>query len=263
MTFHYERRLDRALYHLKSFEAETAAWREENPHRTWTELDDEVGKKFLWAEIVKSPPDKLGLIAGDCIHNLRAALDNLTFELAVSYRKGRLSSGIERNSGFPILSNDIANDPKSLEEFNRRTGGIDPLAKAEIEALQPYKRGDRFRTDPLWQLNKLSNEDKHRLPHSTHFVHVSSLAFFPPESISIDEVEYLFNTFDSRAPIARYPAFDSTGAEVEMDFAASFDVCFDISAPKTLWLRSIPDALKVIHRHIVNKVLPRLVCFLD
>ncbi len=263
MTFHHERRLARALYHLESFEAETAAWREEHPHRTWTELDAESGKKFLWAEIVKSPPDRLGLIAGDCIHNLRSALDNLAFQLALAHNKGRLSNNIERYSGFPILSNDIARDPESLKTFNKMTRGIDPLAKAEIEGLQPYKRGNRFSTDPLWQLNKLDIEDKHRLPHSTRLVHVSALAFFPPESIGIDEVEYLFTTFDSNAPIARYPAFDNTGAEVDMDFTATFGVCFDIRAPKTLRTRSIPDTLKVIHRHIVNKVLPQLECFLD
>jgi hypothetical protein len=149
-----------------------------------------------------------------------------------------------------------------LAKFDNMTGGIDPLAKAEIERLQPYKRRDRFRTDPLWQLNQLDIEDKHRLPHSARLVHVSALDFFPPEGIDIDEVEYLFNTFDSRAPIARYPALDSTGAEVEMGFSATFDVCFDVRAPKSLWMRSIPDTLKVIRRHIVNKVLPPLEDFL-
>jgi hypothetical protein len=48
-----------------------------------------------------------------------------------------------------------------------------------------------------------------------------------------------------------------------MDFAATFNVCFGIRAPKILWMRSIPDTLTVIHRHIVNKVLPRLEGFLD
>jgi hypothetical protein len=183
MTFHYERRLDRALYHLKSLEAETAAWREEHPHRTWTELDAETGKKFLWAEIVKAPPASLGLIAGDCLHNLRNALDNLAFQLALAHKKGRLSNDIEGASGFPIFPTDPAKakSPKPLEKFNNMTGGIAPLAKAEIEGLQPYKRGDRFCTDPLWQLNKLNVEDKHRLPHSTRLVHVSALAFFPPQ----------------------------------------------------------------------------------
>jgi hypothetical protein len=163
MTFHYERRLERALYHLERFEAEREAWREESPHRTWSEPDVESGKKWLYAEVLKPPPVNLSLVAGDCIHNLRAALDNLAFELALAHTKGPLSAKVEGDSAFPILSTDIAQDPDSLKKFNRMTGGIDPLAKAGIEGLQPYKRKDRFRSHPLWQLNKLSVEEKHRL----------------------------------------------------------------------------------------------------
>jgi hypothetical protein len=35
---------------------------------------------------------------------------------------------------------------------------------AIIKALQPYNRGTAYRDDPLWQLNELSNIDKHRVP---------------------------------------------------------------------------------------------------
>jgi hypothetical protein len=164
VTFHYQRRLDRAIHHLEGFEAEREAWREESPHRTWSELDVERGEKWLWAEVLKPPPVSLSLIAGDCIHNLCAALDNLAFELALAYSERPLSAKVEGDSAFPILNKDIAQDTNSLKKFDRMTVGIDPLAKAEIEGLQPYKRGDGFRTHPLWQLNKLSVEDKHRCP---------------------------------------------------------------------------------------------------
>jgi hypothetical protein len=92
---------------------------------------------------------------------------------------------------------------------------------------------------------------------------VSTLAFFVPEGIDTDEVEYLFYAFEDRAPIARYPTFDSTGKEVHMDFVPSLDVGFGRRAPRPIWGHSIPDTLRLIHRHITNKVLPRLVCFLN
>jgi len=47
-----------------------------------------------------------------------------------------------------------------------------------------------------------------------------------------------------------------------MDFTTSFDISFGQRAPKRLWGRSIPDVLRVIHRHITNKVLPPLKDFL-
>jgi hypothetical protein len=259
MTFHHERRLDRALYHLESFKAERAAWREERPHRFWTEFDAKRGKKVIWAQVIKPPPASLSLIAGDCIHNLRAALNNLAFELALAKAKGPLPSKVADDSGFPIFHKDPVNNPNSLKKFNDMTRGIDPLAKAVIEGLQPYKRGDRFRSDPLWQLNRLEAIDKHRLPHVITLNNLSALSFFEPNGIGIDEIEVALRYFDSSAPIAEYPAFDSTGAEVHVNFTAAFDVCFSKGVPDRLVSESIVATLEGFHRYIINEVLPPLV----
>ena len=101
--------------------------------------------------------------------------------------------------------------------------GIDERAQTVIKRLQPYKRGDAFRGDRLWQLNELENVDKHRLPHATTLNNLSTLSFFEPDGIGTDEIEVLFRYFDSSAPIAEYPAFDSSGAEVNVDFNAASD----------------------------------------
>lgn len=264
MIFHHERRLDRALYHLDSFKAELAAWRETGAHTVRTELEAESNEKVIWAQVIKPPPASLSLIAGDCIHNLRAALDNLAFGLALAKAQGPLPSEVEAASGFPIFSSDPAqaNSPKPLQKFNDMIRCIDPRAKTIIEGLQPYKRADGFRTDPLWQLNKLESIDKHRLPHTVTLNNLSTLSFFDPEGIGLDEVEILWRYFDSSAPIARYPAFDSTGAEVHVHFTAAFDVCFSEGVPGPLLFVSIRDTLEGFHRYIVNKVLPPLTPFL-
>jgi hypothetical protein len=264
MTFHHERRLDRALYHLESLKAERAAWREERPHRFWTEFDAESGKKVIWAQVLKPPPASLSLIAGDCSHNLRAALDNLAFELALRYTKGPLPSKIADASGFPIFHEDPTKnpDPRPLQKFDNMVRGIDPRAKTVIEGLQPYNREDGFWRDRLWQLNKLETIDKHRLPHATTLNNLSALSFFVPDGIGAEEVQSLFRYFDSSAPIAEYPAFDSTGAEVHVDFTAAFDVCFSEGVPDWLLSKSIPGTLEGFHRYIVGTVLPALAPFL-
>ncbi|MDQ3662011.1 MAG: hypothetical protein M3454_13325 [Actinomycetota bacterium] len=263
VTYHHERRLDRALHHLESLKAERAAWREESPHRLWTEFEAESGENVLWADILKPPPARLSLIAGDCIHNLRAALDNLAFELALAYTKERpLPGNIEGKSAFPIFSNDIADDPDLRKNFDRMTRGIGPRAKAYIEELQPYKRGDGFRSDRLWQLNQLSREDKHRLPHAASLNNLSTLTYFVPDNIGHEEVRVLLRNFDNSAPVARYPARDSTGAEVHMNFTAAFDVCFSGRTDKRLWGEPILGTLEGIHRHILRSILPVLTPYL-
>jgi hypothetical protein len=261
----HERRLDRALYHLESFKAERRAWLEEDPHRFRTELDAERGKNVIWAQVITPPPDSLSLIAGDCIHNLRASLDNLAFELALAYTKGPLPNEAEADSGFPIFSSDPAESSKSwpLKKFNDMIRCIDPLAKAEIERLQPYKRRDGFRRDRLWQLNKLESIDKHRLPHTATLNNLSTLSYFEPSGIGIEEIETLFAFFDHSAPIAEYPAFDSTGAEVRVDLKGTFDICFSQGVPNQFLGKSIAGTLEGFYRHIVSTVRPVLIPFLS
>jgi len=264
VTFAHERRLDRALHHLESFKAERAAWREESPHRFWTEFDAESGKKVIWAQVLKPPPVSLSLFAGDCIHNLRASLDNLAFQLALAHTEGPLSSRDERASGFPIFETDPikGTDKRPLKRFENMIRCIDPRAKTVIEKLQPYNRPDGFDGDRLWQLNELENIDKHRLPHPATLNNLSALSYFEPDGIGIEEIEPLFRWFDESAPIAQYPAFDSTGAEVNVYFTAAFDVCFSHGVPLPLMGDSIPSTLDAFYRHIVNNVLPQLRPFL-
>jgi hypothetical protein len=259
MSYHHQSRLDRALYHLESLKEKRDAWRDENPFRTWTEHDADGTKKVLWVEVLKAPPvTQLSLIIGDCLHNLRSALDNLAFELALAHKGERLSKTMERDSGFPILPK--CSD-QALKNLNRNLRGVDPTAKTIIQGLQPYNRGEGFATnDPLWQLNQLNVEDKHRLPHVT-LLGTASLSYWV-QGFEADEIEPFFPVIQDRAPIARYPAIDNTGAEVNVQLTPTFSVAFGQRAPKQLRGLSIPDALARIHRHITRKVLRPLAPFL-
>jgi len=256
MTFHHERRLGRALYHLESLKDEVDAWREENPYRTWSEPDIDGTKRLLWVEVLTPPPsNELSLIIDDCIHNLRSALDNLIVELAIARKGGPVSNSIESDSAFPIFLKETPG------EFDRMLRGVSPRAKTEIERLQPYSRWNHANNDPLWQLNKLSVQDKHRLPHVTLFG--TAFISFWVEGFGADEIEPIFAPVKDRAPIARYPAVDKTGAEVNVNLTPSFDICFGERAPKQLRGMPVTHRLSHIHRYITDTVLPPLRPFLN
>ena len=144
-----------------------------------------------------------------------------------------------------------------------KSGASTQERQAIIKRLQAHNRGDRSRSDPHWQLNELSNVEKHRLPHAATLNNLSTPTFFAPYNIDVDEIHVLTASFDSGAPIAEYPAFDSTGAEVNMHFTTAFDVAFSKGAPQRLWGSSIPKTLKAIHGHTIDKVLPPLTPFLN
>jgi hypothetical protein len=141
VIYHHQRRLDRALFHLEDLKAEVNTWLKERPHRTWTVTEDDVPKKYFYCQVLRKPHSHLSLIVGDCVHNLRSALDNLAFELALAHKRGALSKGIQRDSAFPILRQDIERDENSMKRFKTMTRGMCSDAKTVIEQLQPYKRG--------------------------------------------------------------------------------------------------------------------------
>ncbi len=253
--FGHELKLNWASYHLDSLEAKVREWRERHTHRYDSHFDHESGKQFVYIRFPEPVPTEFRLIVGDCLHNLRSALDNLAIDLAISYKGEPLPSNIESDSGFPIF---VEENPSKL---NKMLGGVNPCAKTVIEGLQPYRRGQKFRNDPLWQLNKLSNIDKHRLPHPTLFA-TAGFGFVVPMGVAVDEIEPIFGPVKDRAPIARHPAVDDTGAEVNMQFTPTLSIAFGQTAPKQLRGLPVPDRLSHIHRHIVRKVLSPLGEFL-
>jgi hypothetical protein len=110
---------------------------------------------------VKTPvlpaiPEHFSLILGDAVQNMRAALDYLIYQLAKLDDPG---VDHEKITMFPVFS-----DPGEFRRNGvRRIRMLSPDHQARIEALQPYKRGNRAARHPLARLIDLSDHDKHRL----------------------------------------------------------------------------------------------------
>lgn len=116
-------------------------------------------------EITDPPDERLPVVIGDVVHNMRSALDHLL--VALRPRRYRY------NKGFPILVDDPwdgqftkrkLTDIASYEEAVR---GLSVEAETLIKSMQPYQARAEGR-DPLHNgLNvicRLDNRDKHREP---------------------------------------------------------------------------------------------------
>jgi hypothetical protein len=251
MTFHHESRFDRALHHLESLKTESRAWGKEHPYRMWTDFDVDPNYKLSWIEVLNPPPPELSLIIGECIHNLRSTLDNLAFELALAGNLGKpLPDKVAENSAFPIFSE----RKKFVKKRKSLIGCIPPRAQTIIQDLQPYNRGDGFWRDPLWHLYELSNMDKHRLPHVVHVTQLAQ-AFFVPENLTADDIEFIAGSIESRAPIARFPAIDTTGAEVDVQPAPSIGIAFGQQVPRYLRGMAVPMRLSYISDYILTRAV--------
>lgn len=150
----------RARHHLDQLQRYADRYRKD-PYTVTKEDNNQFG-----VEITRISLKKLDLMlaisVGEYVHSLRSALDHLAWQLGLL--SGRTHS---RASAFPLHAHDTTKD---RERFMRATWNIPCEAVEIIKTLQPYNRGKDMKSDPLWQLNKLDNLDKHVTVGSSHTV---------------------------------------------------------------------------------------------
>lgn len=163
-------KLDRAGQHLAAFHDETTRVAERQGWAVVKQVESD-GAEHVWrAQNIGSLPVSLAITAGDCLFNLRSALDHLVYELSLPV------GGVERCE-FPIFD-----DPEKFaaKKRNGEPTGVSGLFKmrgmtddqqAIVESLQPYNAGDaddlvtRATCDYLGVLHDFNNIDKHRALH--------------------------------------------------------------------------------------------------
>jgi hypothetical protein len=148
----------RAKKHLTTLKREITRYLNSKPY------DFNVDRKGQTITVTRAiinvePPSALSCILGDCVGNLRAALDYIAWQLAVKHHPS-LAVGVQRDVSFPIC--DTANafkDNRAVKALKTKYG-ISAAAISEIESVQPYSTGDHN----LATLSTLVNQDKHCLP---------------------------------------------------------------------------------------------------
>jgi hypothetical protein len=151
-------KLDRADEHFKALQAEIETFVQGQTDGARGELQDIDGQTFyvMEAHTVAQVPDRIGLILGDAIQNLRSALDHTVWQLVL------LGGGKpDKRNQFPIFSK-APTTPREIDSWERSVRGISGSDLALIEGVQPHRRPDPS-TQPLAVLSDLSNTDKHRV----------------------------------------------------------------------------------------------------
>src|SRR5215217_1723251 len=141
-------KIERAKKHFRDLEAARNRFINPYPDVITSDPDPDTGDSVFKVVNIRTPPDKLGLIAGDVIHNLRSALDHLAYQLV-------LVNGREPTirTGYPIFKT-----AKSYETDKAgKVKGMSDAAIHAIDATEPYGGG----TDELYRLHTLDITDKH------------------------------------------------------------------------------------------------------
>jgi hypothetical protein len=152
-------KIDRAQSHFHAVKAALKVVLGTKPKTQHVAFQIHLERQELISTIPKAPPvdPALALMIGDCIHNLRSALDHLVYQLAL--QNGTGSEAAEKTF-FPVYLTQTEFDSrvkKLVKPF------ISDAAFAELQKSQPYTAYDVPEEADIWILHKLDIIDKHRL----------------------------------------------------------------------------------------------------
>lgn len=150
-------KLARAIDHAARLQSEVRLWIAEQPIGTRAELSDDRRLWTLKVVVNERPPiQRWSTIIGDCIHNLRSALDSAVWEFACYSGS---APARPHQIQFPIV--DKPND--WIRTAERQLAGVPSEVVERIRVMQPFMHpeDDRARHAAV-MLQFISNTDKHR-----------------------------------------------------------------------------------------------------
>jgi hypothetical protein len=148
-------RLKRADQHLRTLDRKQSAFLDKEDRSIGGYFDANTSEYVFRVE-GEMPDPRIGLFVGEFAHNLRAALDNLVWQLV------RLRGGSPtRRTEFPIYES-----RKRYRDRGRGAlRGVSADDRAAIEVIQPFEAGEGAPDTYLALLAWLNNVDKHRFLH--------------------------------------------------------------------------------------------------
>jgi hypothetical protein len=162
------RKLDRAQHHFADLQAWINGLPPPDPHLGYLRVgvhDDPEYRFRYFCNVIAPGIDDCSVILGDCLFNIRSALDHV----AVS----SVPAAYQKEAQFPIMRQmpiDAARAADGATEkvstWRRQTKGMTAVVLAYVESCQPWHQAARDGTEPddhpLAALAKLQNADKHR-----------------------------------------------------------------------------------------------------
>ena len=142
-------KIKRANQHVHDLQAAVNTFAERKSNRVITEVDKKAGKTVFKAQITEDIPPEISAIIGDCVHNLRTALDYIICTAVVT--NGRQ---ITRRHGFPIA---LSQKKFETDCVSKIAGTSQEVARL-VRRLKPYKGG----CEPFWIIHNLDALDKHQ-----------------------------------------------------------------------------------------------------
>lgn len=226
-------KLDRAEQHLNMLNSQIGDFFQRAPYFVSYERKPDGSEHIFRIHSKETPPLAFGLLIGDCLQNMRTALDHLAWQLAILSGK----SSPDTRTAFPICAT------KEAFEGGRTKPKLKDLSaeyRAVIKRLQPFRIGREARDHWLWHLNELARIDRHRVLHIVGGIQSEADLSAQTRDRDNNPVVYplgelgqthtidmsiSYAPFKDGAEIARF-GLSPPNTEVEMNYEPTFIVAF-------------------------------------
>lgn len=251
-------KVERAAHHLEELEQqirriESAPFKlaktkdSSNGDRVWVMETTAIAEHLLGVSMY-------GVIIGDFVHNLRSALDHAVWKLANPPSKA---------NAFPVCFSESGSGESFYGTANEAGLGVRRLRNVPNPAfdfvadVQPYNRlKDR---DPLWELNEMWNEDKHRT-----LLVVANPSWSTPFVVATKDGRDVYpgeikdKNPDNSAEVFRLDA--NSDSEVIVGVPGKVDIRF--ASPPVMVNRVVMPTLGWILKYVSEVILPGLESYL-
>jgi hypothetical protein len=226
-------RMDRAVEHGNELLREISNFLETNPYEVAHEYDTQplpnefppgppvIGIHRYRAKVLSEVPDRISILAGDVLKDLRSALDYVAWQMALA-----TTADPPQTTAFPIF----AKEKLYLRDRARFIGAIDPAIHPVFDSVQPYHAGDNTLDHPLWVLHRMANDDKHKVPHVVGSLPVSVGSERPSPDVDMF-VSSRYGAFDEDDVIASVAFYRGIDPKTEPKMSIAFGVAFGKDTP--------------------------------
>jgi hypothetical protein len=255
-------KLNRAGHHIDAIERDLAGGLTDPQPRRLSRRTLRGGREYRFYVADAAPDldvDAWAVEIGDCLFNLRAALDHLVFQLHVRRFRGRVPPPGEHDSAFPIRRR----VPRGETNTWREISALAERERVALKQFQPYiRRKDRNRhvRGALAALAELNNTDKHRHIHVARravFAHVVPTVF--PDDCGFSYQHFYGRPLEPGIEVERW-TFEDYVPETGAEQAALHTHLFEqVSVFEPTWGSDLPalDLTKSLFNH-VRTVIHRL-----
>jgi hypothetical protein len=257
----WDLKVERAEQHIDEVKAAMAAYADSNPFRP-VKVRQPRGQRNVWLyrlEMTEEPDPMIPVIIGECLYNLRSALDHLAVAIAPRNRKASAAFPVEWSDPWEKDAAGVfVHDEERRRSFTSKIKGMPEEAVAMIKAAQPYRREDSV-LETLSLISRLENADKHRqlIVLGRGVMNVRSVVTVGGEAIKQETAGFR----PDGAEIAKFGFRDRTPRESEVTVEVGGTASIAIKVEGIDGYFVLPESLEVLIAWMRHSTIPEFTPF--